>query len=195
MREEVNTLPLIHQVLSGDGHQQKLLYVPVMHQNQDIHMLRVRDMQDFETFDGTRNPFAILEPPEETLHLRSNLIQDLRTFARQNGGSGEKGATAEVPGPKVLVVTPGLAFDRSGRRLGRGKGYYDRFIRSLRDEMKTLNQSGVVGARLTMIAPVFPCQIVDEVPADPSHDEIVDIIYTTTATEDCIDSLIQTNQP
>ena len=61
-----------------------------------------------------------------------------------------------------LVVVPGLAFDRRGRRLGHGKGYYDRL----------LARSSAVRAGLCFDAQVFP-----EVPAGP-HDAVMDWVVT-----------------
>ena len=36
-----------------------------------------------------------------------------------------------LPEQIAVVLVPGLAFDRLGNRLGRGKGFYDRFLRRL----------------------------------------------------------------
>ena len=54
-----------------------------------------------------------------------------------------------------LAIIPGMAFDRAGHRLGRGKGYYDRLLPKLK------------GSRLQGIC--FPFQLLDDVPAE-AHD-------------------------
>lgn len=55
---------------------------------------------------------------------------------------------------RILVCTPGLAFDRQGNRLGRGKGYYDRF----------LSRARAVGAHLVAVGICFSGQVAAEVP-------------------------------
>lgn len=62
-----------------------------------------------------------------------------------------------------FIVVPGVAFDRKGNRLGRGKGYYDRLLPHIPSAYK----AGIC----------FPFQLVEEVPAEP-HDIRMDIIIT-----------------
>jgi len=61
-----------------------------------------------------------------------------------------------------LVVVPGMAFDAKGRRLGKGYGYYDRFL------------SGLEGMAVT-VGLAFSRQMVPEVPVD-SRDVPVDAV-------------------
>lgn len=51
-----------------------------------------------------------------------------------------------------LVVVPGVAFDKEGHRLGRGKGYYD----------KLLPRIPAVFAGIC-----FPFQLIDKIPVEP----------------------------
>jgi 5-formyltetrahydrofolate cyclo-ligase len=75
---------------------------------------------------------------------------------------------AEGAAGPVLVLTPGVAFDREGNRLGRGRGYYDRFLRDLR-------RGGLVQASAVAVA--FAEQLVSTVPNGP-EDEKVDAVVT-----------------
>jgi 5-formyltetrahydrofolate cyclo-ligase len=63
-----------------------------------------------------------------------------------------------------LILVPGVAFDLQGRRLGRGKGYYDALLTAL---------SG------TACGVAFDQQIVTEVPVEP-HDVRVNCLLTPT---------------
>jgi 5-formyltetrahydrofolate cyclo-ligase len=68
---------------------------------------------------------------------------------------------------RPLVAAPGLAFDRLGNRLGRGKGYYDRFLRRAR-----------AGARgLIVLGICFSGQVLEEVPHG-ADDQRVDGVVT-----------------
>ncbi len=51
-----------------------------------------------------------------------------------------KGA-AIAPGEIDFVLVPGLCFDRRGHRVGYGKGFYDRFLMTVRDDCQTVGLS------------------------------------------------------
>jgi 5-formyltetrahydrofolate cyclo-ligase len=63
-----------------------------------------------------------------------------------------------------LLLIPGLAFTRSGGRLGRGGGFYDRFLGT--------EQSGAV-----KIGVCFHPQLIESVPLE-GHDHEVDFVVT-----------------
>ncbi|MDR3302054.1 MAG: 5-formyltetrahydrofolate cyclo-ligase [Spirochaetaceae bacterium] len=48
--------------------------------------------------------------------------------------AGKEADVFQFSSGPVLVISPGLAFDRSGKRMGRGKGFYDRFYEKLFNE-------------------------------------------------------------
>ncbi len=62
-----------------------------------------------------------------------------------------------------LIVVPGMAFDKAGHRLGRGRGYYDRFLIKYPD-VKTI---GIC----------FDFQLLESIPTE-SHDRVVNEVIT-----------------
>jgi 5-formyltetrahydrofolate cyclo-ligase len=77
-------------------------------------------------------------------------------------------------GTAEVVVVPALAVDRTGVRLGRGGGFYDRaLVHARRDAV--------------LVAVVFDDELVDELPAEP-HDRRVDAVVTPSGGWQRLDS-------
>lgn len=64
-----------------------------------------------------------------------------------------------------FVVVPGVAFDKNGGRMGRGKGFYDRLLAKAH------------GAGPVKVGICFGFQLVDEVPRE-SHDILMDKVIS-----------------
>ncbi len=74
-------------------------------------------------------------------------------------GICEPSQTAPLVMPDLLVV-PGLAFTKSGKRLGRGKGHYDRYLSQYRSCTVSL---------------AFSWALLDDLPTEP-HDMLIDTV-------------------
>jgi 5-formyltetrahydrofolate cyclo-ligase len=108
--------------------------------NNQLGLWHVQDLSELVT--GT---WGILEPPK----------------ARW----GELGR--EIPPESLdLIVTPGVAFDKSGGRLGNGAGYYDRLLARIRKNAYLLG----IG---------FDCQLIEQV-CMQDYDIYMDAIMTET---------------
>jgi 5-formyltetrahydrofolate cyclo-ligase len=82
------------------------------------------------------------------------------SFGALEPAGGERVAPEEID----VVIVPGLAFDRSGNRVGYGRGFYDRFLAAVRPHALTV---GIC----------FSVQLMDEVPQG-RDDRRVDLVVT-----------------
>ncbi len=73
------------------------------------------------------------------------------------------GRTMPVITDKTLCIVPGLAFTKNGARLGKGGGYYDRFLEA-HPGMRTMGLT-------------YRCLLQDTIPCE-AHDCPVDVVIT-----------------
>ncbi len=68
------------------------------------------------------------------------------------------------PAEMDVMIVPGVAFTRQGARLGRGKGFYDKYLSHKDFHAYTI---GVC----------YPCQVVENIPTE-EHDKPLDLVIT-----------------
>lgn len=111
------------------------------------------DEVDTHDFISKWSPFKrILLPTVKRDELELRVYKDVQDL--QTGSYGIQESTGDVFSDYNeidCVLVPGMAFDREGDRLGRGKGYYDRLLSRL---------------PAIKIGICFPFQLVEQVPTD-----------------------------
>jgi 5-formyltetrahydrofolate cyclo-ligase len=98
----------------------------------------------------TTGMYQILEPKEELRRLPEKKV-----------------AVSEVD----LIMVPGVAFDRTGARMGNGVGYYDKLLERARPDTP-------------LVATAFECQLFPEIPT-ALHDIFMDAIITEKTIYHC----------
>ncbi len=81
----------------------------------------------------------------------------------------------EFCGEEIVVLVPGLAFTKDGFRLGRGGGYYDRFLEEIQKICAADENAKDLKRRAKIIGVCYAAQIVESVPRE-EHDARVDIV-------------------
>ena len=103
---------------------------------------------------------AVIRNPKHQKSMLPVLIENLDQEL-QIGSYGikepKKNLGRLVLGKINLILVPGLAFDKFHNRLGRGQGYYDRFL-------------GEVPSSIPAFGLAFDFQIVDHLPHQEKHD-------------------------
>ncbi|XP_061614127.1 5,10-methenyltetrahydrofolate synthetase (5-formyltetrahydrofolate cyclo-ligase) isoform X2 [Phyllopteryx taeniolatus] len=141
MDDEVHTEEIIKDVLKVG----KSCFIPRYDQSSNhMDMLKLNSMQDMTTLPKTS--WNILQPAED---------DKSREEALSAGGLD-------------LILMPGLGFDLSGKRLGRGKGFYDTYLERCSRHPK--------GKPYT-IALAYKEQLCQDIPVDDNDVLIDEVLY------------------
>lgn len=129
---------------------------------------RVMAFVSIRTEVDTTGLLARIEKDHKTLLLPRTEGTGIVAVEDAKGWTTGAFGIKEPLGPPVdpqsidLVIVPGLAFTPDGKRLGRGKGHYDRFLLEV--------SAPTIGVG-------FNEQLVDELPVD-DHDVVLDRVMT-----------------
>ncbi|XP_062946376.1 5-formyltetrahydrofolate cyclo-ligase isoform X1 [Cynocephalus volans] len=118
-------------------------------------------------FQSNHMDMVKLESPEEISSLPKttwNILQpgedDVREEALSTGGL-------------ELIFVPGLGFDKHGNRLGRGKGYYDTYLKRCLQHQEVKPYT---------VALAFKEQICLQVPVDENDMKVDEVLYEDSST-------------
>lgn len=132
------------------------LYLSMPDEVQTHHLIDLLHRQDKHTL--------VIPRVEDEQTIRFYELENPDNYESSDFGILEpKGELIEVI-PEVMIV-PGVAFDRHGGRIGRGRGYYDRYFARHSERIRL------------KIAIAYELQVFDQVPMD-EYDHPMDLLIT-----------------
>ncbi|OAL34734.1 hypothetical protein AYO20_05929 [Fonsecaea nubica] len=154
----------------------KAVFVPYLHAGETpkskvMDMLQLQDKDDFHSL--CPDAWGIPSLSKDSVERRRNALGGI-------GISNHNSGYQQDPPSLDLIFMPAIAFDQSHRRLGHGKGFYDRYLSKYKDTLSG-SQSGRPMPLLVGIALREQILPPDEtIPAD-EHDWTVDQIVVADA--------------
>lgn len=145
--DEVDIRPLLDDLVAAG----KTVFLPKVTGDTTMELRRYTGQQDLR-----EGAFHIMEPVGEKNH----------------GDYPCDSSVANIMETVSVILVPGMAFDSCGHRLGRGRGYYDRFLYAVRKGLPC-QQTLARKNRPSVFGVCFDFQKVLEVPTD-EHDVPVD---------------------
>ncbi len=125
--------------------------------------------------------FGILEPSEDEGAVPVDWREAENRPMEKNGGSDPVPMTGQTEAGGLLILVPGVAFDRRGHRLGFGKGYYDRYFAAYAgdgtDAGHRAKESSGLRPSCTLLGVAYSFQIAESLPFEP-HDLRVSHLLT-----------------
>ncbi|MEA3346752.1 MAG: 5-formyltetrahydrofolate cyclo-ligase [Candidatus Auribacterota bacterium] len=113
----------------------KIVYLPRCNKKEELFTIgRVNSLEDLE-----KSSYGIMEPKQDVC----------KDYSGENID---------------LIILPGVVFDIKGNRIGRGKGYYDKFLKK-------------IGKKTKRIGVAFDFQVLEDV-SGREHDEPVDVVVS-----------------
>ena len=158
--DEVDITPVINHALSKN----KKVYLPrIFPGTNEMEFYRY-------TADSTteKDVYGILEPVADKAQSFTKLIEKMSI--QQYSPAAHSSAFVEIDEQdqafeRILILVPGRAFTKDGRRLGRGKGFYDAYLSKI-PLIFDIKKAGVC----------FACQVLTELPTTPDDimmDEVI----------------------
>jgi len=139
---EVSTYEIVlHAIDNG-----KIVFVPYIHQNRTdtshkpismMDMLALHSKEDLESLKP--DAWGIPTLDESSVASRENALSG---HGIDNVVTGVNRAPATSHGLGLdMMLVPGVAFDMENRRLGHGKGFYDRYLQRYKDTVASRSEA------------------------------------------------------